>query len=165
PVRQRQRLAALEDPAFATGRNAERVGRLDVEAARAVVLDERVAERRDAVVERERVDAVLAALELLAHVELDEGEPVRQPAEERAQPREQLLEAARAVDRERDVVAAAKRERLQHPGQAEEVIGVVVREEDLLEVGQADRGALQLALRALGAVEEQALAPAADEQR
>ena len=51
------------------------------------------------------------------------------------------------------------------PGQAEEVVGVEVREEDLLQVGQADRRALQLPLRPLAAVEEEPLAAAADEQR
>ena len=64
-----------------------------------------------------------------------------------------------------DIVAAAERERLQHPRQAEEVIGVEMREEDLLEVGQPDVRALQLPLRPLGAVEEQPLAAAAHEQR
>ena len=40
-----------------------------------------------------------------------------------------------------------------------------VREEDLLQVGQPDRGTLQLALRPLAAVEEQPLTSAPDEQR
>ena len=54
--------------------------------------------------------------------------------------------ARRAVDGQRHL-AAAERERLQHPGQAEVVVGVEVRDEDLLEVDEADRGAQQLALR------------------
>ena len=81
------------------------------------------------------------------------------------QPLEELAQAVRPVDRERRLVAAAQRERLQHPRQAEEVVGVEVREEDLLEVGQADRRALQLPLRPLAAVEEEPLAAAADEHR
>ncbi len=45
------------------------------------------------------------------------------------------------------------------------MVGVEVREEDLLEIDEADRRAQQLALRPLAAVEEQPLAAAADEQR
>src|SRR5207244_6323935 len=55
--------------------------------------------------------------------------------------------------------------RLQHPRQPEVVVGVEVREEDLLQLDQADRGQEQLALRALAAVEQEALAAAAQEQR
>ena len=44
------------------------------------------------------------------------------------------------------------------------MVGVEVREEDLLQVGQADRRALQLALRPLAAVEEKPLAAAPHEQ-
>ena len=40
-----------------------------------------------------------------------------------------------------------------------------VREEDLLQVGQADRRALQLPLRPLSAVEQEPLAAAPDEKR
>ena len=62
-------------------------------------------------------------------------------------------------------VATAQRERLQHPRQAEVVVGVEVREEDVLEVDEADVGAKQLALRPLAAVEEQPVAAAPDERR
>ena len=61
-------------------------------------------------------------------------------------------------------VAFAQRERLQHPGQAEPVVGVVVRDEYLLDVGQADR-TQQLALRAFAAVEKQAVAAALHDAR
>ena len=44
-VRERDRLAALEGAALRAERDAERVRRLDVEAARALGLDERVADR------------------------------------------------------------------------------------------------------------------------
>ena len=50
------------------------------------------------------------------------------------------------------------------PGQAEPVVGVQVREEDVGQVGEADR-AHELALRALAAVDQDALAAAPDEQR
>ena len=78
--------------------------------------------------------------------------------------RQQRVEPARPVERERHL-APAERERLQHPGQAEEVVGVEVREEDLLEVDEADVRAQQLPLRPLAAVEEEPLAAAADERR
>ena len=50
------------------------------------------------------------------------------------------------------------------PGQPEPVVGVQVRDEDLIEVGEADR-AQQLALRALTAVDEDAVAAPADQHR
>ena len=162
PVRERDGLAALERAALRPERNAEPVGGLDVELPRAVVLDERVADRRDAVPHGERDEAVVAAVERLPGVELLELVAVGEPAEDPLQRPEQLDEAGRAVDRDRHV-AAAKRERLQHPGQPEVVVGVVVGEEDLPEVDQAERRAEQLALRALGAVEEQPLSSAAHE--
>src|SRR6185369_13169210 len=90
---------------------------------------------------------------------------VRKPADERPQATEQLAQPVWPVDRERRLVAPAERERLEHPRQAEEVVGVVVREEDLLQVREADRRALELALRAFAAVEQQPFAAAADEQR
>ena len=81
----------------------------------------------------------------------------------RAQRAEQLVEPPRPVQRQRQL-AAAESERLQHSGQAEEVVGVEVRQEDLVELDQADVRAQQLPLRALAAVEEQLLATAADER-
>src|SRR5439155_20942228 len=55
-VYKRQCRAALEHPALGPRRYAERVGRGDVEASRSVVLDQRVADRRDAVRDPERGD-------------------------------------------------------------------------------------------------------------
>src|SRR6185437_3759707 len=111
------------------------------------------------------LDAVLAALELLPHAELDRGERIRQAPEERLQPLEQLLQPERPVHGERDAVPSAQRKRLQHSRKAEEVIRVEMREEDLLELGQPDARALQLPLRPLRAVEEQPLAAVPYEQR
>ena len=48
------------------------------------------------------------------------------------------------------------------PGQAEHVVGVEMGDEDLVDLKQPD-GAHQLALGALAAVEQQLLAPAADQ--
>ena len=45
------------------------------------------------------------------------------------------------------------------------MVGVVMRQEDLAQLEQADVAAQQLALRAFGAVEEQAVSPAPDERR
>ena len=76
----------------------------------------------------------------------------RERAEEVAQP-------GRPVDGERHV-AHPQREGLEHSRQAEVVVGVEVGDEDLLEVDEPDRGAQELALRSLAAVEEQAVAAA-----
>ena len=113
--------------------------------------------------DRERLEPVVVALERVARPELHELERVAEPAEDPPQAREELLEARRAVDRERGL-ASAQGERLQHPRQAEEVVGVVVREEDLAQLDEADVGAQQLALRPLGAVEQEPLAAAAHER-
>ena len=81
----------------------------------------------------------------------------------RCEAAEQLLQAGRPVDLERDLTAP-KRERLQHPRQAEVVVGVVVGEEDLGQLDQADRRAQELALRPFAAVDEETLAAPADER-
>src|SRR5262249_20083985 len=118
PVRERDRLAALEQPALRTGRDAERVRGRDVEAARAVVLDERVADGRDAVRDLERLDPVVAALEDLAGPQLDELVLVGELPEDPAERAEQVTEARRPVDRDREL-AAAEREGLEEPREAE----------------------------------------------
>src|SRR5207253_6636587 len=74
-----------------------------------------------------------------------------------------LAQAGWTEDRQRHV-AAAKGERLQHPREPEEVIGVEVREEDLVQVDEPNGRLQQLALGTLAAVEEQPLAAAPDEQ-
>ena len=89
---------------------------------------------------------------------------VGQPAEDPPESAQQLVEAGRPVDREWRL-PSAEGERLQHPGQSEVVIGVVVREEDLVELDEADVAAQQLALRALPAVDQEPLAAPPDERR
>ena len=162
---QRHVLPRLQPPARRAVGHAEPVGSGDVEPPGTLGLHERVAERVGAVLDREPLDRVLPALEGLPRLELDDGQRIRQPPDERPQPVEELAQAPRPVDRERRLVAAAQCERLQHPRQAEEVVGMEVREEDLLQVGQADRRPLQLPLRPLAAVEEEPLAAAPHEQR
>ena len=114
--------------------------------------------------DRERHQVVFLALQDVAGLQLDELERVGQLPEDPPQRGEQLLQPRRPVDGQRQL-AAAQREGLQHPRQAEVVVGVEVRDEDLAQLDQAHRGAQQLALRPLAAVEEQPLTAAAEEQR
>ena len=158
------RLAALQQATLGAERHTERIGRLDVEASRALVLDQRVTDRRDAVLDGKRHQAVVVAGERVAGTELPELVPVGELAEDPAQRLEQVDESRRAVNRDRHL-APTQSERLEHAGQPEVVVGVVVGQEDLAEVDQPERRPEQLALCALGAVEEQAFAAAADEQR
>ncbi len=163
-VGERDCLAALQCAALGAGRDAERLGCLDIEAAGPFVLDERVAHRRDTVLDREDEDAIAVALERLARPQLVDLDWVAQLAEDAAERAVQVVQTRRPVDGE-PLVALAQREGLEHARQPEVVIGVKVRDEDLVQVGQADRRAHQLPLGSLGAVEEQPFAAAAHEQR
>ena len=138
--------------------------RVRVEAAGPLCLHQRIADRGHAVVDGERDEAVVAAVTGLAGGDLDEAQRVREPPEDAAQRIEEVAEAPRPVDRDRQL-AATQRERLQHSRQPEVVVGVVVREEHLGKVDETHGRPQELALRPLAAVEEQALAAAADEQR
>ena len=164
-VRELDRLPPLE-LAAARRRNAERIRGLDVAASRPRALHERVAERAHAMSDRERDEPVVAPVELVAGIELAELVRVREVAdpEDARLVGEETAEAAGPVEREQ-LGPAAERERLQHPRQAEVVVGVKVREEDLAELRQADRRPHELALRSLGAVEEQAVAAVPEEGR
>jgi len=71
--------------------------------------------------------------------------------------------STRAVDIER-VLTPAQVEGLEHAWQTEPVVGVQVREEDFVEVCQADR-AQELALRSLTAVDQDAVPSPADQER
>ena len=55
---------------------------------------------------------------------------------------EQLARAARAVHHHARPLAPAQGERLQHPGEPEDVVAVQVREEDVLDLRQPDGRAL-----------------------
>ncbi len=162
-VGERHVLPALERAEERARRDAEPRRSLDVEAARPLLLDERVADRRGAVVDLNRLDRVVAALDPLAGAELDEPVRVRELAEDPRERAEEVLEPARAVDGQRRL-APAERERLHQAGQPERVVGVEVREEDLVHVHEPDRRTQELALRPLAAVEKQSLAAAAQEQ-
>ena len=114
--------------------------------------------------DREGDEAIVLADQLVAGPQLLQLDGVGQPPEDAAQRLEEVAQARRPVDRDRHL-PSAQREGLQHPGQAEVVVGVVVRQEDLAQLDQPDIRAQELPLRALGAVEEQALAAAAQQQR
>src|SRR5205823_9482584 len=109
-------------------------------------------------------DVVVLALEHVTGPQLDNLDRVGQPAEHPPQGREEVLQAGRPVDGQRNV-PAAERERLQHARQAEVVVGVEMRDEYLAQLDKPDRRAQELPLGALAAVEQQPLAPAPDEQR
>ena len=66
PVRERHRLSLLEPAALRPERDAERIRRLVVEPAGPLLLDERPADRADAVVERDRPHRVAVALDAVA---------------------------------------------------------------------------------------------------
>ena len=110
----------------------------------------------------ERGDPVAVALELVVRLELHELDREGHPSDHRIEQLEQARQAARPVDGER-ALALPQRERLQHPRQAEHVVRVEVRDEQLLELDQPDR-AHQLPLRALAAVDQQAIAAAPNER-
>ena len=111
----------------------------------------------------ERLQLVAVARQHRTLGELDHVHFVAQASEDPRQGAEQLIEAPRPVQRQWHL-AAAKRERLQHSRQAEEVVGVEVGQKDLVQLDQADVRAQKLPLRALAAVEEQLLPAATDER-
>ena len=163
-VRERHRVTVLQRAPFGAGGNAERVRRGDVEPARALVLDQRVADGEAAVQHREDLEHVAVPREPIARVQLDQRVLVGELAEDATQIAEQRYETRRAIDRDR-LLAAAEGERLQHPGEAEIVVGVVVGQEHLAQVDESHRRREQLPLRPFAAVEQESFAPAPDEQR
>jgi hypothetical protein len=163
PVRKVDRLPALEPPEERALRNPQRLGGLEVEAPGTRVLGQAVAVRPDAVLDGEGEDAVIAALERVAGHELAQLDVVGELPEDPAEDPEKVDQARRAVDREWQL-AASERERLQHPRQAEVVVGVVVRQEDLVQLDEPDRGAEELSLSAFAAVEEDPVSAAADQR-
>ena len=161
PVRDRDCCAGLEPPEQRALRNAERPRSLDVEAPRPPGLDELVAVRVHTVLDVEDDDPVITPVERVARSQLDQLEVVRQLAEDPAKLAEQIDEPRWPVHGERHL-AAAQRERLEHARKAEVMVGVIVGDEDLGKLDQADRRAQELALRTFAAVEEHALATTAE---
>ena len=156
-------LAALQAAEVGAERDAEARGQLGVEAPGPGLLDDRVAERAAAVADVEGRHLVAVVGDAVAGLEVDDLERVAQAPVDDAHRAHERDGAGRAVDGQRRL-AVAQLEGLEHPGQPEPVVGVVVGEEDRLHVGQPDR-AQQLALGALAAVEEQPVAAAAQQRR
>ena len=156
-------LATLESPEQGPLRNPERPGSLDVEAPRPQGLDERVAVRVHTVLDVEDGDPVIAPVERVARSQLDQLELVRQLAEDPPKRPEQVDESRRPVHGQRHL-PPAERERLEHARQTEVMVGVIVGDEDLGKLDQADRRPQELALGAFAAIEEHALAAPAYER-
>ena len=115
-------------------------------------------------IHRERLEPIAVAVESLPGLELDGLEAVGETPEHTTERREELAEAARAVDRQREL-ASAQRVRLEHPREPEVVVGVVVRQEHVAQLEETDVGAKELSLRPLGAVDQEALSPTPHERR
>ena len=98
-------------------------------------------------VDRKRPELVAAAPKDVARPELDELALVRQAPEDAPQRPEEVVQAGRAVDRQRQLTPP-ERERLQHSRETEVVVGVVVRKEDLAQLDEAYRRPQQLSLSA-----------------
>ena len=87
-----------------------------------------------------------------------QADVIREPPVHPLQVAHQAAQARRPVDGQRHV-AAPHRKGLQHAGQSQEVVGVVVGQEDVLHVRQP-HAAQQLALRPLAAIDQHAVAAA-----
>ena len=123
-------LAALQPAEERAFGHAEPTRFLEVEPAGTLRLDERVSLGGHTVLDGEGLDAVVGALDRLARLELGERQLIAQAPEHAPEDREQVAKARGSVHSERDL-SAAEGERLQHPGEPEVVIGVVVGQEDL----------------------------------
>ena len=114
----------------------EALGRLGVEAARALLLDQRVAVGAHAVLDREGLHLGAVVADRVAGVHFDQVEVVVGAADQPAQRLEEVVQAARPVDRQR-LLAGGQVIGLEQPRQAEDVVGVEVGEVDLVDLGQA----------------------------
>jgi hypothetical protein len=154
---ERHGLATLEPPEQGPLGNAELARRVDVEPARALVLDDRVPDARHMVVGGERVDPVPGALHGLPGRERPHLDLVREPADHRLQDGHEIRKSCGPVEPQRRLTRP-QRERLQHAGQAEDVVGMAVGDQDVVDVDQSDSRAQELALRPLAAVHQDAVA-------
>ncbi len=103
---ERNGLSPLKHAALRPVRHAEPVSGADVEAARALGLDERIADGRNPVIDREDLETVVAAIERRAGLQLDQLERVRQAPEHAPERGEEIAQATRSVDRERELPPA-----------------------------------------------------------
>ncbi len=134
-----------------------------VEAAGPRLLDERVAEGGDPVLDRERLDRVAVEADAAAGLELVDLDRVADAADDPVEAVEEVGQPRRPVDDQR-LLAVLHVPGLEQAREAEVVVGVQVGDEDLLHLDEPGR-ALHLPLRALAAVEQQPVAAAADEHR
>ncbi len=155
-------LPALQAAEVGPGPHPQLLRQARVELPRARLLDERIPEGcLAAVAHGDRGDRVAVALDALRGRQLDDAQLVRQTAIDDSHRPHQLYKPARPVHDQR-LVAFAQREGLQHSRQPEPVIGVEVGDEHAVHVGQPNR-AHELALGAFAAVEQHAVAAAADQ--
>ena len=103
------RLAALQASEERSFRDAETLRLLEVEAARARLLDERVPVRRQAVLDGERLDPVVVPRDALSRLQLDERELVAEPPEDAPQDPEEIVEPRGPVDGQRHLAAPERR--------------------------------------------------------
>jgi hypothetical protein len=138
PVGKLDSIAALQAPEERTFRDAESLRSVEVEAAGPGVLHERIAVRRQPMLDCKRFDPVVLPVEAVPGPELLQRELVAEASEHAPENSEELPEARRPVDGQGHL-APSKGEGLQHPGQAEVVICVVMRQKDLGELDEPDR--------------------------
>jgi len=163
PSGELDRIAPLEHTEQRPLRYAERERGVSIEAARPRLLDERVSLGQNAVARLEHDDPVVASSQGIPGLKLDELEREGQPSEDPLESAHEILQPRRAVNRQRQL-PAAKGEGLQHPGEAEVVISVIVGEKDGRNLDQADARTQELPLRTLATVDEKPLATPADER-
>jgi len=156
------RLPPLQPPEVRPRLHPELLGAGLVEAARPLVLDQGVPHRRHAVVHAEGGDPVAVALELIARLQLRQRHLVGGPPDHRVKRGEQPAQPHGPVHHQA-TLAPHQRERLQHPRQAEHVVGVEVGDEHLVKLHEPHRPH-ELALGALPAVEQQPVSPTPDER-
>ena len=92
PAREQDGLPTLQQAALLPGRNAEPVGDGDVEAPRTVGLGDQVPDRLRAVVDRERADLVVAAVDRVTGLELERLDRVGEATEDTAQGGEEITQ-------------------------------------------------------------------------
>ncbi len=162
-VGERHGRTGLKLPALGAERDAQCVCGGNVESSGSRLLDKGVADCVAPMPDSEGPELVAVARQHRSRGELDHVHFVAQASEDPGQRAKQVIEPSWPVQRQWQL-AAPEGERLQHSRQAEEVVGVEVREEDLVELDQADVRAEELPLRPLAAVEEQLLATAPHER-
>ncbi len=116
-------------------------------------LDQGVAVGAHAVARFEGLHLVAVVGDRVARLQLDQLQREAEPADQRLEHTEEVAQARRPVDEQR-LLAVGQVVALQQPRQAEDVIGVEVRQVDLVDLGQPQR-ALHLPLRPFAAVEQQ----------